>query len=164
MFQKWGFLLTEIWVLLAIAAFLGLFVGWLVWGRRTAEVDTAEIDRLRRDLASCTAKGQDVSTRLAFAETRAKTAEARAEMGANDPAEAPTLPVIAAATTPQSPEPVLAAPMLAAKPAALDGPRNGKADDLKLIKGIGPKLEILCHRLGFYHFDQLANWFLALSL
>jgi NADH-quinone oxidoreductase subunit E len=44
------------------------------------------------------------------------------------------------------------------KPAALSAPRAGQADDLKLIKGIGPKLEQLCHRLGFYHFDQIANW------
>ena len=44
------------------------------------------------------------------------------------------------------------------RPEALDGPRNGAADDLKRIKGIGPKLEQLCNRLGFYHFDQIAGW------
>ena len=44
------------------------------------------------------------------------------------------------------------------KPEALSGPRGGKADNLKEIKGIGPKLEILCNELGFYHFDQIANW------
>jgi NADH-quinone oxidoreductase subunit E len=31
-------------------------------------------------------------------------------------------------------------------------------DDLKLIKGVGPKLEALLHSLGFFHFDQIANW------
>jgi predicted flap endonuclease-1-like 5' DNA nuclease len=40
----------------------------------------------------------------------------------------------------------------------LAGPRGGRADDLKLVKGIGPKLEVLCNNLGFYHFDQIANW------
>jgi len=44
------------------------------------------------------------------------------------------------------------------RPEALDGPREGGADDLKQIKGVGPKLEELCHSLGFYHFDQIANW------
>ncbi|MBF9061410.1 NADH-quinone oxidoreductase subunit E, partial [Rhodobacterales bacterium HKCCSP123] len=44
------------------------------------------------------------------------------------------------------------------RPAALDGPREGGADDLKRIKGIGPKLEKLCNSLGFYHFDQIAAW------
>ncbi|MEL7459405.1 MAG: hypothetical protein AAFX45_13695 [Pseudomonadota bacterium] len=44
------------------------------------------------------------------------------------------------------------------RPAALDGPRGGKADDLKKIKGVGPKMEKLCNSLGFYHFDQIASW------
>ena len=44
------------------------------------------------------------------------------------------------------------------RPAGLDSPRDGKADNLKEIKGIGPKLEKLCNSLGFWHFDQVANW------
>lgn len=45
-----------------------------------------------------------------------------------------------------------------AKPAGLGEARGGQADDLKLIKGVGPKLEKLLHSLGFFHFDQIANW------
>jgi NADH-quinone oxidoreductase subunit E len=44
------------------------------------------------------------------------------------------------------------------KPAGLSEARGGKADNLKAIKGIGPKLEVLCNSLGFFHFDQIANW------
>lgn len=44
------------------------------------------------------------------------------------------------------------------KPVLLDAPRGGQADNLKEIKGIGPKLEKLCHSLGVYHFDQIAAW------
>ncbi len=44
------------------------------------------------------------------------------------------------------------------QPAGLDRARDGQADDLKMIKGIGPALETLCNRLGFYHFDQIADW------
>jgi predicted flap endonuclease-1-like 5' DNA nuclease len=44
------------------------------------------------------------------------------------------------------------------KPETLEAPRAGKADDLKMIKGVGPKLEALLHKLGFYHFDQIASW------
>ncbi|MEL7459404.1 MAG: NADH-quinone oxidoreductase subunit NuoE [Pseudomonadota bacterium] len=44
------------------------------------------------------------------------------------------------------------------KPEALDGPRGGAADDLKRIKGVGPKLEKLLHSLGIFHFDQIAQW------
>ncbi len=45
-----------------------------------------------------------------------------------------------------------------AKPATLSAARGGKADDLKMIKGVGPKLEALLHSLGFFHFDQVAAW------
>lgn len=44
------------------------------------------------------------------------------------------------------------------KPVGLSAPREGKGDDLKLIEGIGPVLEELCHSLGIYHFDQIAGW------
>lgn len=32
------------------------------------------------------------------------------------------------------------------------------ADDLKMIKGVGPKLEALLNRLGVWRFDQIASW------
>ena len=44
------------------------------------------------------------------------------------------------------------------KPQALSAARDGKADDLKMIKGVGPKLETLLHSMGFYHYDQIAGW------
>ncbi|SMX34100.1 NADH-quinone oxidoreductase subunit E [Actibacterium lipolyticum] len=46
----------------------------------------------------------------------------------------------------------------AKRPKALNEAREGGPDDLKLIKGVGPKLELLLHVLGFYHFDQIAAW------
>jgi NADH-quinone oxidoreductase subunit E len=36
--------------------------------------------------------------------------------------------------------------------------RDGKPDDLKKLKGVGPKLEATLHELGFFHFDQVASW------
>ena len=51
-----------------------------------------------------------------------------------------------------------AAPVKAKKPRGLKAPRKSGADDLKLINGVGPKLEALLHSLGFFHFDQIANW------
>lgn len=55
-----------------------------------------------------------------------------------------------------------AAPVAAStgsKPANLLGEaRDGKADDLKKISGVGPKLEGLLHENGVFHFDQIAAW------
>lgn len=36
--------------------------------------------------------------------------------------------------------------------------RGGQADDLKLIKGIGPQNEERLHSLGIWHFSQIAAW------
>ncbi|MCE8534109.1 NADH-quinone oxidoreductase subunit E [Ruegeria pomeroyi] len=44
------------------------------------------------------------------------------------------------------------------QPLTLNAAREGGADDLKLLKGVGPKLEGLLNELGFYHFDQIAAW------
>lgn len=45
-----------------------------------------------------------------------------------------------------------------ARPAGLAAARGGLPDDLKKIKGVGPKLERLLNGMGIYHFDQVASW------
>ncbi|WGH77647.1 NADH-quinone oxidoreductase subunit E [Jannaschia ovalis] len=52
----------------------------------------------------------------------------------------------------------LATPSAARKPTARSAPKDGQADDLTKIKGIGPKLEKLCNDMGFWNFDQIAAW------
>jgi NADH-quinone oxidoreductase subunit E len=42
-------------------------------------------------------------------------------------------------------------------PLRLDRP-DGEPDDLKLISGVGPKLEQKLNALGFWHYGQIANW------
>ena len=44
------------------------------------------------------------------------------------------------------------------KPDLLTAAREGGPDDLKQIKGVGPKLEGELHKMGVYHFDQVAGW------
>lgn len=43
-------------------------------------------------------------------------------------------------------------------PARLAAPRDGKADNLKEIEGVGPAMEKLVNEMGFFHFDQIAGW------
>ncbi|MEC7764221.1 MAG: NADH-quinone oxidoreductase subunit E [Pseudomonadota bacterium] len=44
------------------------------------------------------------------------------------------------------------------KPRTMKAPRKAGADDLKFIKGVGPKLEAMLNGMGFYHYDQIAKW------
>ena len=45
-----------------------------------------------------------------------------------------------------------------AQPELLSEARGGQADDLKQIKGVGPKLESTLNELGIFHYDQIAGW------
>lgn len=76
---------------------------------------------------------------------------------AAEPQAAPAAAEPEAAVEPEE-KPAEAEPGSAAKPETLSGPRGGKSDDLKKIKGVGPKLEGVLNGLGFYHFDQIAAW------
>ncbi|WP_300547567.1 NADH-quinone oxidoreductase subunit E [Roseovarius sp.] len=51
-----------------------------------------------------------------------------------------------------------AAPAKATKPRGRTAPRKAGADDLKQIKGVGPKIETMLNSMGFFHFDQIAKW------
>jgi NADH-quinone oxidoreductase subunit E len=44
------------------------------------------------------------------------------------------------------------------RPAGIAAAREGKADDLQRIKGVGPVNEKRLHDLGVFHFDQIAGW------
>jgi predicted flap endonuclease-1-like 5' DNA nuclease len=46
----------------------------------------------------------------------------------------------------------------ASRPKGLQAARGGKPDDLQRISGVGPKNEKILHSLGFFHFDQIAEW------
>ena len=44
------------------------------------------------------------------------------------------------------------------QPELLDQPRDNRPDDLKLISGIGPKLEQKLNSIGIWHYEQVAAW------
>ncbi len=86
-------------------------------------------------------------------EVRAAVAPDRQEKPVAPPVE--TFDVAPDAAAPAA---FVAMPAAVRRPEALAAPRGGTADELQLIEGIGPKLEQLCHSLGFFHFDQIAHW------
>lgn len=71
----------------------------------------------------------------------------------------PATPKITKSKAPAA-RPAEAAPLAAlddvARPKAIDKP--AQPDDLKLISGVGPKLEGVLHGLGIYTFAQVAAW------
>ena len=83
----------------------------------------------------------------------AATSAAGTQISAPAKTVAVAAPVAAtmAAATPTVPNP-------GSRPATLSAAIGGKGDDLKLIKGIGPKNEAILHALGIWNFSQIASW------
>jgi predicted flap endonuclease-1-like 5' DNA nuclease/uncharacterized membrane protein YeaQ/YmgE (transglycosylase-associated protein family) len=99
-----------------------------------------------------------VSRRLT--ETKPKEAQRPASSKpAEAPRPAPRPPAVEPVRPAKNPAPVSrVASGEPSKPVGIDAPLDGKADDLKLIKGIGAKNEKVCNDLGIYHFAQIADW------
>lgn len=111
---------------------------------RAADAETERTEQARAEAARAAEAAALAEADAAAATKAEEKAQAKAEAAsavAEDVAAAPA-PADSAGTRPE----------------ALDGPRGGTADDLKRIKGVGPKMEQLCNSLGFYHFDQIAAW------
>ncbi|MEL6205968.1 MAG: NADH:ubiquinone oxidoreductase [Pseudomonadota bacterium] len=141
----WGFDISQTggtFIVLWIGIFIALSIGWRELpsppgGKKAPTVDTSHH-----------------SVTPAAAEPAAPAAP---------PAESPTASASAAPAEEAAPSSGTAsaaeeAAPIGTKPTGLEGPRDGTADDLKQIKGVGPALEKLCNSLGFYHFDQIAAW------
>ncbi|MEL6550418.1 MAG: hypothetical protein AAFQ54_09255 [Pseudomonadota bacterium] len=135
MFQNWGFLLAEMWFLLALASLLGVTAGWLIFGpaEPSGETRSEEVNALIADLDRSRAMHSDKDDRI-----RALGAEIDALRASAAPAELRT------ATS--------------SEPDLLTAPRAEGPDDLTRIRGVGPKLAEACNELGVYHLDQIASW------
>lgn len=182
--KEWDFLISEMWLLLALAGLIGLFAGWIIWGGRKSDAahnkvvaalnaSLAEVEQVRREVEAKEAEvaalqaAKAEASRAKAAETRARNAAAKAAAAKAKPApkrakaapQAKAAPKVKAATK-TAPRRKAAAkrPAGPAKPIVLKKARRGKADDLTQIKGVGPKLEAAINDLGIYHYDQVAKW------
>jgi predicted flap endonuclease-1-like 5' DNA nuclease len=92
---------------------------------------------------------------------RSPSAAARLAARVDEPLEQlaprPGRPV-AATTNPPSKPAAAQAKLPGQRPPSLAAPRDGLADNLMQIKGIGPKIEASLHGLGIFHIDQIAGW------
>jgi predicted flap endonuclease-1-like 5' DNA nuclease len=113
--------------------------------RLAAEAKAAEQARL-----AAAVKAVQQERRATEAKAAEETRVAAAAKAAQD--KASEEPAVAATTAPADEV------HPGSKPQGIAAPAEGEADDLKLIKGIGPKNEKACHALGIYQFRQIADW------
>jgi len=93
-----------------------------------------------------------VTEQEARATARGKPDVVSAVAPVTEPAPAP-----AAAPAAAAPAPAAAAPVATGAPRML-AQAEGAPDDLKKIRGVGPKLEERLNALGVWHFRQIAAW------
>lgn len=146
-------LITANWLLYLVALLIGVVTAFWVWAATGREASA--IDSFNADDGLLEKAGEPMQP----AETKPEPAPAPVA----EPEAAPPPPpktVVAPAVAP-APEPQPEATPTAA--AATEGapkiaPAVGEPDNLRLIKGVGPKLNTLLISLGVTRFDQIAGW------
>jgi predicted flap endonuclease-1-like 5' DNA nuclease len=140
------------WIAFALALVIGLLVAWWLFGRGSR--DTRQRSHRPDVLDEGAAPAQ--RNRALIDSPSAVRAAALADTG-------PTImgglgEVFAAAATSEVADAV--PPPAPSPPAAvaLSEPVAGEADDLRRIKGLGPKLVALLHGLGITRYAQIAGW------
>jgi len=141
-------LITANWLLYLVALLIGVVTAFWVWaatGREASAVDNFNADDGLLEKAGEPVQPADV-------ESEPVAVSAPPPEAAAPPPPKPVVAPVAPAPTPQ-PEPAAAtegAPKIA--------PAVGEPDNLRLIKGVGPKLNTLLISLGVTRFDQIAGW------
>jgi predicted flap endonuclease-1-like 5' DNA nuclease len=176
------YLITQYWFWLLLALLLGLIVGWLTcskeprkWGFFPIALIIAAIAflltffRVINGVPALWIESGLLMLATYFAGCclgcwlKGLLAPAVAAVPLAAPVAAPKPVPVAAPVPVKAPEPVMpkveGEDLIAGRrPLGLMAPRGGKADDLKLIKGIGKQNEGRLHGLGIWHFDQIAAW------
>ena len=130
-------LISDNWIFFLLALVIGIAVAWWIFAasRKT---------RIERTDAPPVGESAPARRNQALIDTPPATAAGTGEIPPATPAGlAGAGEAVAAAA-----EPVKAAPAAA----------SGATDDLKKIKGIGPKLEKLLHSIGVTSYAQIAAW------
>lgn len=162
--------LQENYVIAVVGLVVAIVVLWFLFGRKKAE-----------DVAPTVAPPAEPKKPLEAVKPEIVAAEP-ARFKPREPAPAPAPPVtppppppppapepaVEAAPEPEAPpapvEPAPPPPAAAAEPepvqapAPAPAPAAAKADNLQLIKGLGPKLAGLLNGLGVTSFQQIADW------
>ncbi|WP_199089426.1 hypothetical protein [Bosea sp. ASV33] len=144
------------WSVLAMFWVAGAAVTWfqLLNGMPATWVETALLF-IAAYWAGCVCAGllrRPAAREVAQAGAAAAAEPVPAAAKASSPAVPPVKP------QPQLPPVENEAELPGQRPPGLVAARDDKADDLKLIKGIGRQNEGRLHGLGIWHFEQIAGW------
>lgn len=135
--------LQENWIIAVVGLVVAVLLVWFLFGRKKAE---------------------EIETPIAPpAEPKKPLEAAKPEIIAAEPArfkprEPTPAPVAAPAPPPPAPAPE---PVAETPPAPAPEPQPApaaKADNLQLLKGVGPKMAALLNGLGVTRFQQIADW------
>lgn len=152
----WSFM-QAVFAAVIVAVAVGLFLMLTICRSLPAPANTkAEAPKAEAPKAAAPKAAPSVATAApkpaAAPKAAAPKAAAKPKTAAKPKAAAPK-----AAVKPKT-DPAPVAGDAGSKPATLSAARASGADDLKMIKGVGPKLEKMLNGMGFYHFDQIAAW------
>lgn len=153
-------LIVQLAILIAVAFVIGCFFGRFV--RRT-RASMPDHERTIIAAAHATVPVDEKPEESKQIETSQKVSQIKAPSPKNDIAEPPVKTVPDAETvgdwpSVQTQETDTDPGHDPDRPALLDAPRLGTADDLTAIKGIGGAVQTLLNRLGVFHYDQIAGW------
>lgn len=152
------YLLGEIWLWLLPAFLLGWLTAYLT--ARIGKPAKVEVDQrvaaLRRELETVNSERQKLLRELSFLKHAPAPADAGADCDGKAPEAATTGEPDAAAMSPEPMTPAITVPADAADD--LEQADAFEADDLTLMKGVGPKLAALLTSLGVRSFAQIAAW------
>ncbi|WP_193336320.1 hypothetical protein [Devosia beringensis] len=138
--------ILETTLLVLLAYLLGCSIGYLVHRVLYAARGTRQVPAAAIPVAL-------TPTAAAPRARRTMTPAARLASAVSDDPVSRNAPVPSAGSAPATP-----ASAAGPRPSALGKPRAGGPDDLRQIKGIGPKLVAALNALGVYHLDQVATW------
>lgn len=140
------YLAGEILIWMLLAFLLGCLIGWWMRGSRS-EVQVEDNSGLLAAKASLEEQLSDCRAQNARVRADLEACQAKVAAGA-----------AAGATAGVAAGLMASAPATEEKlPVFLDAPR-GVPDDLRLIKGIGNKLNSMLTSIGVFHFRQIAGW------
>ena len=121
-----------------------------------AQAAMSDANETAKPKAKATGKPAETTDAGAAKTTTGKADDAKAAKGGDAPSKTDAPAMTAGSDAPGATGTPASGP--GTKPRTMKAPRKSGADDLKAIKGVGPKLESMLNGMGFYHYDQIAKW------